>query len=124
MEAPNHEHPHANGPSLAEKAVYVSVAMTKWIRAGRPRTTPAEHAERERLCRACEFFDAEKLACKVCGCPGNPERLLFGAIEKPGKWQMATERCPLGTDRLREPYRSMKPRWLQTVPADADSTPG
>ncbi|HLN30470.1 MAG TPA: hypothetical protein VK395_22190 [Gemmataceae bacterium] len=101
--------------SFSQKAATFTNALMRWLAAGRPRTTPEQRADREGLCRACPLFDGVKIACKACGCPGNTESMAFGLVEKPGKWDMATERCPLGTDRLHEPYRSMPPRWLETV---------
>lgn len=78
--------------ALPDKLKGYASALKKWVAAGRPTRSEEEQKRiREEHCLKCEMFDAEKDACKNCGCSlamtGNPLT---------SKLAMGTEKCPLG----------------------------
>lgn len=85
----------ASEPSLARQAWSFSRAYARWQKAGRPRPTKEQRAEREDACRACpNFAEDPQPRCRLCGCQMKNRTALFGAVEIPGKLDMATEVCP------------------------------
>ncbi len=76
-------------PTAAELAANFTRALARWLAAGLPITSEAEHAGRLAACRECPLWDAAALAgtgrCKhpKCGC------------SKLKHW-LKTERCPAG----------------------------
>ncbi len=78
--------------SLGEKFVNYYGAIRKWIAAGRPARTPEEINKLfEEHCKKCDKYDADKHACKNCGCAVSTD-----STPLTNKLAMATERCPLG----------------------------
>ena len=79
-------------PSLADRIGRYSMAVARWIAAGRP---VREWAEVERIfdevCRPCGTFDPKRGSCQGCGCKINRSgRALMNKI------RMGSEFCPQG----------------------------
>lgn len=70
-------------PSLLEMAGNLAKSAVAYVASGCENVDQAEYDRRRSICDACESYDAERVACKECGCP-----LRF----KP--WGKAME-CPL-----------------------------
>ena len=88
-----------NGVAVAiSQVAHFTEAMTRWIKAGKPRTSVEQFQHRKSICEshAGDCFDEKNLQCKVCGCRVVHEQMLFGLLEKPGKLEMSTEACPKG----------------------------
>lgn len=65
---------------------------------GRPYKAPPEvSAARLAVCQAntCGHYDAAGDECRKCGC-GMQRHLTLGIISRPGKTELAGERCPVG----------------------------
>jgi len=75
-------------------------AVKRWIAAGRPVRSDARVQEIfDTLCRPCQYFDARRQTCRLCGCAVRRSGSAFL-----NKIKMATERCPL-----------RPPKWLEEV---------
>jgi hypothetical protein len=63
-------------------------AAVRFANSGFTITPPDQHADREKTCRSCEFWDGLALngtgRCRKCGCSTW------------AKLRMASERCPIG----------------------------
>lgn len=70
-------------PSLLQKAANFGRAITQHLAAGLPHADEVTVAHRLEVCRACENFDTERTACKVCGC----------SMQIKVRW--AEQRCPV-----------------------------
>lgn len=90
-------------PNAGQMVMSFTSAMAEWAAAGFPRRTPEQIARIEAICRAknpdgsskCGFFqDGAQPKCGKCGCRMEPTPLLLG-LESPGKWEMATTKCPI-----------------------------
>lgn len=55
-------------PSFIQKAANFGRAITQHLTAGLPQADEATVAHRLSICHNCEKFDAERTACRVCGC--------------------------------------------------------
>jgi hypothetical protein len=77
-----------NEPSIIEKTGHYAVALLRWAAAGRPGRTDEEVAAIFAICEPCEQWNADKAACKICGCNVS---LKGWAIRN--KARMATEHC-------------------------------
>lgn len=66
-------------------------AVTKWFANGRPVRSDEEVGKLLDICKGCEHYNAERSACKICGCNLN---LSQNAMVN--KLRMATEHCPIG----------------------------
>jgi hypothetical protein len=77
-------------PRLTRRIGSYATALGRWIAAGRPER-PEEEVQRifQSLCQPCEFFDAARGSCRVCGC-----RLRQEGAALTNKIKMATEHCP------------------------------
>lgn len=78
-------------PSLPKRVATYSVAVAKWIAAGRPKRDAAEIERLHAICVACPQYDALRKACGRCGCAVN-----LRAVPLTNKLAMPTETCPLG----------------------------
>lgn len=78
--------------TLGDKISNYASAVRRWVAAGRPVRSDKQVAEiYENHCSGCQMFDAEKQACKSCGCAVSK-----GSFPLTNKLKMATESCPLG----------------------------
>jgi len=86
-------------PSLPQRIVNAGqavVAAAIGVAQGTPLLCPPEIAEaREATCRACELCDVANMLCRhpKCGCPVNR---MLKAHGRPGKVELATQKCPMG----------------------------
>lgn len=64
-------------------------AVLRWTAAGCPLRPPEEQERIFAICQACPHYNAERVACSVCGCFLRRGSILFSKIA----WQ--TEHCPL-----------------------------
>lgn len=55
-------------PSFLHKAANFGRAITQHLAAGLPQADEVTVAHRLSICYNCEKFDAERTACRVCGC--------------------------------------------------------
>jgi len=77
-------------PSLITQVNNYRLAVTRWIKAGRPKRTDDEIKEiYEKHCKSCDWYDKETSRCKGCGCRVVPKGLALT-----NKLKMATEHCP------------------------------
>ena len=77
---------------LGEKVQNYFGAVRRWVAMGRPTRTKEEIEQIfQEHCKGCERYDAEKHACKNCGCAVSED-----ASPLTNKLAMATENCPLG----------------------------
>jgi hypothetical protein len=81
--------PQQQPRGLISKASNYSKSVLKWIAAGRPSRSESECVRILEICKACEYYDSEKLICKMCGCG------LGGKTPLTNKIMMPTESCPL-----------------------------
>jgi hypothetical protein len=58
----------ASSPSLAVRAGNLAAAAVEAVASGGKRATPEERERRLSICRGCEFFDADRVMCRQCGC--------------------------------------------------------
>jgi|GEM_PF-1640598 len=99
-------------PSLPQRIVNAGqavVAAAVGVAQGTPLLCPAEIAEaREATCRACELCDVKHMLCRhpKCGCPVNR---MLKAHGRPGKVELATQKCPMG-------------KWAEWTPATCPSS--
>lgn len=75
-------------PSLVIRGWNFTVAMTRWVIAGRPRRSQTEIDERLAICQECPFL--ENNICTKCGCACVEENQIMN------KLVLATEVCPEG----------------------------
>lgn len=75
-------------PGLIERAVSFAGAVVEHVATGMHRATPEQVEARLAICRECEFYDAERVRCRKCGC-GLAGDLL-------GKATWAEQSCPVG----------------------------
>jgi glycosyltransferase involved in cell wall biosynthesis len=73
----------------AQLTQYAS-AVARWLRAGRPTRSDSETDRLFAICQQCERYDAERGACKLCGC-----RVSSSKWPLLNKIRMATENCPI-----------------------------
>ena len=86
------EEERKNHAKLGTKVMNYFGAVRRWVASGRPTRTPDEIKELfETHCQGCDMYDAEKHACKSCGCNIAP---VGDPLDN--KLAMATEHCPLG----------------------------
>ncbi len=79
-------------PSLPAQLRSYTRAVARWVGEGSPVRSDEEVVQiYETLCKPCEFYNAERLACNVCGC-----RLRESGSAFTNKIKMATEHCPKG----------------------------
>lgn len=78
-------------PGIVEKAAHYAAALLRWAAAGRPVRTDEEVAAIVAICETCEKWNADKAACKICGCGVS---LKGWAVRNKAK--MRTEACPRG----------------------------
>ena len=45
-----------------------AAAVARWLRAGRPTRSDADTDRLFAICQTCDRYDAERGACKLCGC--------------------------------------------------------
>lgn len=77
-------------PSLITQANNYRLAVTRWIKAGRPKRTDDEiKIIHEKHCKKCDWYDKKSSRCKGCGCRVVPKGLALT-----NKLKMATEHCP------------------------------
>lgn len=72
------------GPSLARKAANFGKAIVTHAIAGLPKADDATAESRLEICKTCDSFDADRVACKSCGCNLNV------------KIYWSEQKCPLG----------------------------
>lgn len=71
-------------PSIFRKVANFGRAIVTHAVAGFPDCGDKEAARRLSICRACEKFDIEKTACRVCGCN----------LDIKARW--TEQKCPFG----------------------------
>jgi hypothetical protein len=77
-------------PSVPIQLNNYRLAVTRWIKAGRPKRTDEEiNNIYENHCKKCDWYDAKSSRCKGCGCRVVPKGLALV-----NKLKMATEHCP------------------------------
>ena len=95
-------------PSKARQVYTYSMAVAKWVAAGKPQRTQEEIDATLAICAGCEMFiDDGRPRCRLCGCSVNsqPNGLI-------NKIAMATESCP-----------ATPPRWTATAPPAPTAPP-
>lgn len=76
--------------TISLRAARFATALVRWQAAGRPeRSKEAVQQIYHEHCKPCDNFDAEKKACKICGCHCKEEHKSFL-----NKIVWATENCP------------------------------
>lgn len=76
-------HPESNDPSLFQKIVNLSRAVTQHVAAGLQHTDEETVKYRLEICHTCDRFNPTHSTCRVCGC-----NMTIKA-----KW--AEQRCPI-----------------------------
>jgi len=78
-------------PSITQKVIRYTRALSRWIKAGRPVREESEIIVIfETHCQSCKSFDERSTSCNHCGC-----RVNISTIAPLNKIAMATEQCPL-----------------------------
>lgn len=81
-----------NQAKFGTKVMNYFGAIRRWVASGRPTRSEEEIAALfAEHCKGCDMYDAEKHACKSCGCNVSED-----ADPLDNKLAMATEHCPLG----------------------------
>lgn len=77
-------------PSLTTQVNNYRLAITRWIKAGRPKRSDEDiKIIYEKYCKQCNWYDKKSKRCKGCGCRVVPKGLALT-----NKLKMATEHCP------------------------------
>jgi len=99
-------------PSLRQKATRYTLAVTKWIKAGRPRRSP-DHILYllQHVCKPCMYYRNQNSSCGLCGCQVNNSTLPLA-----NKLAMATEECPIRRFRAMADFSQFHVYLLTPVP--------
>lgn len=86
------------GPGLAQRAVNVTKALGRAVEAGFKKVSLEVLQKRQSICESnvCGFKGDNVCLNPQCGCPLVAKRVLIGILERPGKLEWASERCPAG----------------------------